>query len=250
MAQYKDCLVKLTQVNDADIICYFSTFKKKSDITKTIELIIGCVKSGLLVPKSFKLNDNYRDNVENSQYRLTLKPDANDFFIDVKNTVNRALSASYKKTDVLKALVRLTFIYPEGDMQPLDNQILMNYITGNGSSAPTVLSSDFKGLSNKKTEKYSSETESNNNLEENKREDFILDIPESVPVNDEKEYIKAETYIRKADKVKTEHKEPENSFENQDEINLVFNSSGKPDEKESEEVKNKSDFLLNKFKRN
>ena len=151
MVQYKDCLVKLTQVNDADIICYFGTFKKKSDITKTIELIIGCVKSGMLIPKSFKLNDNYRDNVENSQYRLTLKPDANDFFIDVKNTVNRALSASYKKTDVLKALVRLTFIYPEGDMQPLDNQILMNYISGNGSSAPTVQSSGIKGLSNKKT---------------------------------------------------------------------------------------------------
>lgn len=249
MAQYKDCLVKLTKVNDADIICYFSTFKKKSDITKTIELIIGCVKSGIIVPKSFKLNDNYRDNVENSQYRLTLKPDANDFFIDVKNTVNRALSASYKKTDVLKALVRLSFIYPEGDILPLDNQILMNYIAENGSSAPTVQSSGFKGLRNKKTEKYSTETESNN-LEDNKRRNFILDIPESVPVNDEEEYIKAETDIRKADKDKTEHKEPENSFKDQDEINLVFNSSGKPDEKKSKEVKNKSDYLLNRFKRN
>ncbi len=249
MVQYKDCLVKLTQVNDADIICYFGTFKKKSDITKTIELIIGCVKSGMLIPKSFKLNDNYRDNVENSQYRLTLKPDANDFFIDVKNTVNRALSASYKKTDVLKALVRLTFIYPEGDMQPLDNQILMNYISGNGSSAPTVQSSGIKGLSNKKTEKYNTETESSN-LKDNERKHFILDSPESVPVNHKKENIKAETDIGKSDKDDSKNKEPENSIDNQDEINLVFNSSGKPDEKESEEVKNKSDFLLNKFKRN
>lgn len=249
MVQYKDCLVKLTQVNDADIICYFGTFKKKSDITKTIELIIGCVKSGMLIPKSFKLNDNYRDNVENSQYRLTLKPDANDFFIDVKNTVNRALSASYKKTDVLKALVRLTFIYPEGDMQPLDNQILMNYISGNGSSAPTVQSSGIKGLSNKKTEKYNTETESSN-LKDNERKHFILDSPESVPVNHKKENIKAETDIGKSDKDDSKNKEPEKSIDNQDEINLVFNSSGKPDEKESEEVKNKSDFLLNKFKRN
>lgn len=249
MVQYKDCLVKLTQVNDADIICYFGTFKKKSDITKTIELIIGCVKSGMLIPKSFKLNDNYRDNVENSQYRLTLKPDANDFFIDVKNTVNRALSASYKKTDVLKALVRLTFIYPEGDMQSLDNQILMNYISGNGSSAPTVQSSGIKGLSNKKTEKYNTETESSN-LKDNERKHFILDSPESVPVNHKKENIKAETDIGKSDKDDSKNKEPENSIDNQDEINLVFNSSGKPDEKESEEVKNKSDFLLNKFKRN
>lgn len=249
MVQYKDCLVKLTQVNDADIICYFGTFKKKSDITKTIELIIGCVKSGMLIPKSFKLNDNYRDNVENSQYRLTLKPDANDFFIDVKNTVNRALSASYKKTDVLKALVRLTFIYPEGDMQPLDNQILMNYISGNESSAPTVQSSGIKGLSNKKTEKYNTETESSN-LKDNERKHFILDSPESVPVNHKKENIKAETDIGKSDKDDSKNKEPENSIDNQDEINLVFNSSGKPDEKESEEVKNKSDFLLNKFKRN
>ena len=248
MAQYKECLVNLTQVNDADIICYFRTFKKKSDISKNIELIIGCVKSGILVPKSFKLNDNYRDNVEDSRYRLTLKPEANDFFIDVKKSVNSALSASYKKTDVLKALVRLSFVYPEDDIQPLDNQILMNYIAGNGSSTLTVQPSGFKSLSNKKTEKYNTETESSN-LKDNERKHFILDLPESVPINDKKENIKAETDIGKAYKDDSKNKEPENSIDNQNEINLVFNSSGKPDEKESNEVKNKSDHLLKKFKR-
>lgn len=81
MAHYKDCLVNLSQVKDADIICYFSTFKRKSDIIKSIELMIGCVKLGMTVPKSYKLNDNYRDEVEDSRYRFNMKPEANDFLL-------------------------------------------------------------------------------------------------------------------------------------------------------------------------
>lgn len=84
MVHYKDCLVNLSRIKDADIICYFSTFKRKSDIIKSIELMIGCVKLGMPVPKSFKLSDNYRDKVEDSRYRFNMKPEANDFSLTLR----------------------------------------------------------------------------------------------------------------------------------------------------------------------
>lgn len=162
MVHYKDCLVNLSRIKDADIICYFSTFKRKSDIIKSIELMIGCVKLGMPVPKSFKLSDNYRDKVEDSRYRFNMKPEANDFFVDIKDKVNKSLNARYKKTDVLKALVRLSLIYPEGDIQPLDNQILMNYIEGNGSNTRDVQQSNFSDISNEKLEEHKAEALNDN----------------------------------------------------------------------------------------
>ena len=42
---------------------------------------------------------------------------ASSLDFDIKDKVNKSLNARYKKTDVLKALVRLSLIYPEGDIQ-------------------------------------------------------------------------------------------------------------------------------------
>ena len=87
MAHYKDCLVNLSQVKDADIICYFSTFKRKSDIIKSIELMIGCVKLGMPVPKSYKLNDNYRSFTLPGQIEYTFSEDLYKQFKKEINTV-------------------------------------------------------------------------------------------------------------------------------------------------------------------
>lgn len=245
MVHYKDCLVNLSRIKDADIICYFSTFKRKSDIIKSIELMIGCVKLGMPVPKSYKLNDNYRDKVEDSRYRFNMKPEANDFFVDIKDKVNKSLNARYKKTDVLKALVRLSLIYPEGDIQPLDNQILMNYIEGNGSNTRDVQQSNFSDISNEKLEEHKAEA-LNDNLKDKKTEKTMPDTPESEPVYDKKEIIKAESDTRKADK--GEDKEPESSRESYDDININFESSGKVVEEKSI-VNTQSNGIVNMFRR-
>lgn len=63
----------------------------------------------------------------------------------------------------------MSLIYPEGDIQPLDNQILMNYIEGNGSNTRDVQQSNFSDISNEKLEEHKAEA-LNDNLKDKKTE--------------------------------------------------------------------------------
>ena len=223
-SNYKDINLNLKYPEDADIMCYLDSMKKKGEAVRSIEILINCIKHGSSIPISFILPQDYLDKCdEDKKYRLPMHSDADEFLTDVKKKATADLWTKYRKPDIVKALIRMTIKYPADINHSLPIQMLMNYIHNNLNLILDKV--DRKAPEIKPKEEY-------------KAEEIKKDLKTEEKVSNKQE-------IKQANP-----KEPSQREEDIRDYNIKFSSSGKiEEEKKAPVVNTASNPILNRMKR-